>query len=74
MAVHPITQGALAEPDAARYIGYTPSALRLWRREGRGPSYVRHGRSIRYLATDLDEWIAAHRVKTRDSRAPQEAA
>lgn len=62
---------ALAEPDAARYIGYTPSSLRAWRREGRGPAFVRHGRSVRYLTSDLDSWLAAHRVQPGNDDARQ---
>jgi predicted DNA-binding transcriptional regulator AlpA len=59
---------ALPEPKAATYIGFTTSALRLWRREGRGPSYIRHGRSVRYLLKDLDGWLDRHRVETREAR------
>lgn len=58
----------LDEGEAATYIGYRPSALRAWRVQGRGPAYIRHGRSIRYTLTDLDSFIARHRVDTSDSR------
>jgi len=61
-------QQTIGERDAAPYIGYRPPALRAWRREGRGPAYIRHGRSIRYRVCDLDSWLEAHRVTTRDSR------
>jgi len=64
----------LTERDAARYLGYQPITLRAWRREGRGPAYIRATRSIRYTLPDLDAWRAAHRVETRESRPPQEAA
>jgi hypothetical protein len=60
----------LAEPDAAKYVGWTASALRAWRRMGRGPAYVRVGRSVRYLPNDLDDWLARHRIATCDSRIP----
>lgn len=59
---HPHT---LTEEEAGRYVGYTISAMRLWRRQRRGPAYVRVGRSIRYLVSDLDQWLAAHRVEPR---------
>ncbi|MGE0042406.1 MAG: helix-turn-helix transcriptional regulator [Vicinamibacterales bacterium] len=62
------TTTTLAEPDAAHYIGYRPAALRAWRREGRGPAYVRHGRSVRYLVADLDAWLGAHRVEPAAER------
>lgn len=69
MAESPTASAALPEPDAARYVGYSPATLKLWRREGRGPSYLRHGRSIRYLVVDLDNWITRHRVAIDDGVA-----
>jgi len=60
---------AVAEPDAAHYIGYTQSALRKWRCEGRGPAYVRAGRSVRYRISDLDRWLETHRVEPDASPA-----
>ncbi len=74
MAMNPTQSTALFEPDAARYIGYTASALRAWRRNGRGPAFVRHGRSVRYLLRDLDNWMNSHRVETRDTRTLVETA
>ena len=59
----------VAEHDAATYIGYTPSALRAWRRDNRGPSFIRNGRSIRYLVADLDAWLSAHRVTTHEKQS-----
>lgn len=56
----------LSERDSANYIGYTESALRAWRRQSRGPAYIRVGRSIRYRLVDLDAWLARHRVPTRE--------
>jgi predicted DNA-binding transcriptional regulator AlpA len=59
---------ALTEPEAARYIAYSVPFLRLTRRENRGPAFIRIGRSIRYRIADLDAWMAAHRVTTREAR------
>jgi len=64
---------ALTERDAAPYIGYTMSALRRWRADGRGPAYIRHGRAVRYLVADLDQWLLAHRVETSDTRTSEAA-
>ncbi|MCC7179038.1 MAG: helix-turn-helix domain-containing protein [Acidobacteria bacterium] len=57
----------LREPAAARYLGYSPYTLRLWRMQGRGPAYIRAGRSITYTIADLDAYRAKHRVETRES-------
>lgn len=59
---------ALTEKQAARYIGMSISYLRCDRmnghREGRtpGPPFVKIGRAVRYLKSDLDAWLMAHRV------------
>lgn len=55
----------LSEVAAAALVGYTPAALRLWRRQGRGPAYIKIGRSIRYAPADVREWFDAHRIEPR---------
>jgi hypothetical protein len=59
---------SVAEDDAARYVGYSQSYLRQARMYNRGPAFVRVGRAIRYRLADLDAWLMAHRVETRESR------
>lgn len=56
------------EPDAARYIGLSRAFLRQGRAHGRGPAYIKCGRAIRYRIADLDAWLEAHRVVTKDGR------
>jgi hypothetical protein len=58
------TSRVLTESDAAKYIGLSCAFLRA-ARAGRGtpgPTYLRVGRSVRYLIDDLDAWLSAHRV------------
>lgn len=57
---------ALAEGDAAVYIGLSASFLRA-ARVGRcqGPPYLRAGRAVRYLREDLDAWLESRRVGTQ---------
>ena len=46
--------------QAAKYIGISEAALRLWRSEGRGPRYFKAGEKlVRYRRADLDSWIEA---------------
>ena len=46
------------EREAARYLGVSGAALRLWRSEGKGPRFFRAGEKlVRYRRTDLDSWI-----------------
>ena len=59
----------LRDPEAARYIGMSTAFLRQARMRAKGPAYFRIGRSIRYRVSDLDRWLAARRVVTRDQAA-----
>ncbi len=58
---------ALDEKVAAKYVGMSISFLRRARCEGApggrtpGPPYVKIGRSVRYLVSDLDQWLQEHR-------------
>lgn len=45
------------EVEASQMLGISVAALRRWRREGRGPSFVRLERCIGYRLTDLQSFI-----------------
>lgn len=64
----------LTERQASRRSGYSPATFRAWRMQGRGPAYIRYGRSVRYLPEDLDTFLRSHRVLTTDSRVPTKDA
>jgi predicted DNA-binding transcriptional regulator AlpA len=44
----------------ADYLGTTVAQLARLRWEGKGPTYVRLGRSIRYRWSDVDAWVEAN--------------
>ena len=49
-------------PDAARYVGLTPSTLEKMRLYVTGPPFIRLGpRAVGYSISDLDSWIEARR-------------
>jgi predicted DNA-binding transcriptional regulator AlpA len=54
---------ALTEVETAEYIGMSRSFLRQSRMEGNrtnrtpAPSFIKIGRSVRYLIEDLDNWL-----------------
>jgi excisionase family DNA binding protein len=58
----------LTESEAALRLGLKVPTLRAWRHQGRGPTFVRLGRAVRYLAADIDEFLAANR---HTSRSPE---
>jgi hypothetical protein len=61
----------LSSPDAGKYIGKSEETMRQWRRRGLGPPYLRQGRSISYLKSDLDQYLQACRC---GGTKPQAAA
>ena len=46
----------LTTDQAAFYVGLAKQTLEKMRREGRGPTFRRHGRFVRYHIADLDVW------------------
>lgn len=58
----------LAPKDVEREFGIHQKTLAYWRLEGIGPSYTSFGRRIFYERTVLEEYIAAGRIHTSESR------
>ena len=58
------TERAITEVEAAERLGLSIKTLRAWRCRGRGPKFVRFGRSVRYFPSDLDEFIRRNTVST----------
>ena len=60
------------EVEAARYLNMSVGWLRKSRmngwREGRTapPPFLKLGRSVKYDPRDLDSWIAANRIESRE--------
>jgi Helix-turn-helix domain len=48
--------------EAAAYTGFSPELFESWRHKGEGPPYSQPSRRVRYKRSDLDEWLAKHRV------------
>ena len=57
-----LTESLLDSKEAAKLLGCTEAALALWRKERRGPSFVRVGRLIRYFQVDLRDWVQSRKV------------
>jgi predicted DNA-binding transcriptional regulator AlpA len=58
------TERAITEVEAAERLGLSIKTLRAWRCRGRGPRFVRFGRSVRYFPSDIEEFIRLNRVET----------
>jgi predicted DNA-binding transcriptional regulator AlpA len=51
------TADAITESELARRASVSIAVLRKWRREGRGPRFLKLGRLVRYLVGDVDAWL-----------------
>lgn len=46
---------------AAKRLGLSKSTLAKMRLSGNGPPYVKLGRRVGYLLSDLDEWVESNK-------------
>ena len=58
------TTPALTEREVAELLGLSVATLRAWRHRGKGPRFLRLGRSVRYLPADVAEFVRASAVDT----------
>lgn len=47
----------LNEKQAAELLSVTVRTMQSWRVTGGGPPYVKLGRAVRYIKSDLEAWI-----------------
>jgi len=66
------TSQILRTPEAAAYLNVQPTTLEQWRWNGRGPTFIKLGRSVRYRQADLDAFLSA-RVFANTTEAQQAA-
>ena len=59
------TTRALTEHEVAELLGLSVATLRAWRHRGKGPRFLRLGRSVRYLPADLAHFVRASAVDTK---------
>jgi hypothetical protein len=50
------------EYQAARILGRSVCTLRNWRFQRKGPKYIKMGKSVNYLLTDLMDYLNEHRI------------
>ena len=57
----------IPDTNAAPELGVSVATLRVWRRRGIGPRFIRIGRSIRYRRADIEEYLAKRTVETSEA-------
>lgn len=60
---------AIDEQAASALIGVSVSSLQKMRMRGDGPPYAKVGQRVRYLPTNLREWIGQHVVTSTSGAA-----
>ena len=60
----PQSARALTEREVAELLGLSVATLRAWRHRGNGPRFLRLGRSVRYLPSDVADFVRASAVDT----------
>jgi hypothetical protein len=58
----------LTTPEAAAILRIRPSTLEVWRCYGKGPAYLKFGRSVRYDQKTLEAWIDGQGRGGQDGR------
>jgi excisionase family DNA binding protein len=72
-AMNDRSQMALTEHEVAHRLGLSVATLRAWRLRRKGPRFVRFGRAVRYLTSDVDGFVSASRVDNEPVFAPDGA-
>ncbi len=56
--------------QAADILGIKPSTLRIWRTQGKGPTYEKIGALVYYYPATLRSWMAAQVRTSTSQKAP----
>lgn len=54
--------GLLSQDDVASMIGVSKTTLRIWRREKRGPAFIKLEKAVLYRLSDVQNWLASRVV------------
>ena len=55
-------------------FGLAPGTLANWRLAGKGPPYLKIGRTVRYRVSDLIDWMEANTRSSTSDPGPDEIA
>jgi excisionase family DNA binding protein len=64
--VEPVAKKLLNRREAAELLGLTVGTLAVWAFQGRGPAFVKVGRSVRYRVGDIEAFVEQGRKTTRE--------
>jgi hypothetical protein len=55
----------LNDVEAAKFLSASPQTLRNWRFLGKGPTYCKRGRLVRYSVLALISWMEEGRIQPK---------
>ena len=65
----------LDERGLEQHYGISPRTAQRWRKQGKGPSFVRRGeRKIVYRVADIEAWLAGRTYKSIADELSRKAA
>jgi predicted DNA-binding transcriptional regulator AlpA len=70
-----VSRRVMRTPQAAEYVGLSPSTLEKFRLSGEGPIYHKSGpKIVVYYPDELDSWLHARRRKSTSDRHQEASA
>jgi len=63
-------QTLLTVEQTAKFLQVSFWTLLLWRKQHKGPPYIKNGHFIRYAESDLLEWLQSKKVSPASLRTP----
>lgn len=58
------TDERMTTEEVAEFLGLSPATLETWRTLGKGPAFVKPGRRIFYLRSDVVAYLESRRVRS----------
>lgn len=59
-------RGGMKDTVVAQRLGMSINTIRRWRIEGKGPEFVKMGRTVRYLPESVEKFLAQNQVNPGD--------
>jgi predicted DNA-binding transcriptional regulator AlpA len=56
------TTSNIKQPQAAEFLQVSFWTLLLWRKQAKGPPYIKVGHFIRYAKGDLIDWLQSNKI------------
>jgi predicted site-specific integrase-resolvase len=69
-----ISVGLMSDADVATMLKVSKNTLRIWRKEGRGPAFIKLKKAVLYRLSDVERWLDTRVVDPVRSTPQQKTA